>query len=81
VARDVSLMLQLKYHAKGGDSGENAEPEDNGHRVLVANAGASWNFSKAAQLYAFVQFPLYQYVNRVQLTAKVAYAAGVSWRF
>jgi len=33
------------------------------------------------QLYGFVQLPLYQYVNGVQLTADWAVAAGISARF
>jgi hypothetical protein len=42
---------------------------------------ASVNVSKSAQLYAFAQFPLYQKVNGVQLTADWSALAGVSWRF
>ena len=33
------------------------------------------------QAYGFVQLPLYQYVNGVQLTADWALAAGLSVRF
>jgi hypothetical protein len=32
-------------------------------------------------VYAFVQLPLYQYVNGVQLTSHWAALAGASWRF
>ena len=32
-------------------------------------------------MYAFVQVPVYQNVNGVQLVAKVAYAFGVSAQF
>src|SRR5258706_2706848 len=79
--RDVGLMLQLNYHAKGRDSGENAEPEDSGQRMVFVSPGASWNLSKATQLYAFVQIPVYQSVNGVQLTASRSFLAGVSSRF
>jgi hypothetical protein len=33
------------------------------------------------QLYGFVQLPLYQYVNGVQLTADWAAVVGISSRF
>jgi hypothetical protein len=37
--------------------------------------------SRNAQAYAFVQVPIYQAVNGVQLTADWSALAGVSWRF
>jgi len=80
-SRDVGLMLQANYIAKARDSGANAEPEDSGQRLLYVSPGVSWNASPNAQLYAFVQIPLYQAVNGVQLTADWSAMAGVSWRF
>jgi len=81
LAHDVSAMLQLNYVAKGRDSGPEAEPEDSGQRLVFASPGFSWNVSKSAQVYAFVQLPLYQSVNGVQLTARRSFVAGVSSRF
>jgi hypothetical protein len=80
-ARDLGLMLQLNYLAKGRDSGAAAEPDDSGQRVVFLSPGVSWNVLKEAQLYAFVQLPVYQSVNGVQLTAGWSALAGVSWRF
>ena len=79
--RDVGLMLQLNYIAKGRDSGVEAEPEDSGQRLVFVSPGVSWNATKAAQVYAFVQLPVYQAVNGVQLTASWSALAGASWRF
>lgn len=81
VGRDVGLMLQLNYVVKGRDSGPEAEPEDSGQRQLFVSPGISWNLGRNAQLYAFAQFPVYQHVNGVQLTADWSALAGVSWRF
>ena len=81
VARDVGLTLQVNYHAKAGDSGGEAEPEDSGQRMVFVSPGVSWNVAKSAQLYAFVQVPVYESVNGVQLTAGWSAMAGVSWRF
>ena len=67
--------------AKGRDSGAQAEPDDSGQRMVFVSPGISWNFAKSAQLYAFVQLPVYQSVNGVQLTADWSALAGVSWRF
>ncbi len=46
-------------------------------RMLQPGTGTT----DARQVYAYVQLPLYQYVNGVQLTANWAALAGVSWRF
>lgn len=80
-APDVGLMLQLNYLVKDRDSGANSEPEDSGQRMVFVSPGISWNLSRDAQLYAFVQVPVYQAVNGVQLTAGWSALAGVSWRF
>jgi hypothetical protein len=77
----LGLMLQANYQVKDRDSGANAEPEDSGQRGLYLSPGISWNLSRDAQLYAFVQVPIYQAVNGVQLTADWSALAGVSWRF
>jgi hypothetical protein len=49
--------------------------------MVFVSPGVSWNLSKATQLYAFVQLPIYQSVNGVQLTASRSFLAGVSSRF
>ena len=38
-------------------------------------------FTKELQAYAFLQLPLYQYVNGVQLTASKSAVIGVSMKF
>src|SRR4051812_1621400 len=81
VGADLGLLLQLNYLAKGRDSGENAEPEDSGQRMVYLSPGITYNVGHDAQVYAFVQAPLYQSVNGVQLVADWSAAAGVSWRF
>ena len=77
----TGLMLQANYIAKGRDSGAQAEPEDSGQRQLFLSPGISYNITRDAQLYAFVQVPIYQSVNGVQLTADWSALAGVSFRF
>jgi hypothetical protein len=78
---NTGLLLQVNYLAKGRDSGENAEPEDSGQRMVYVSPGITYNVARNAQVYAFVQVPLYQSVNGVQLVASWSAAAGVSWRF
>ena len=77
----VALMLQLNAQWKGRDAGVNAEPEDSGQRAVFVSPGASWVVGRDVQLYAFVQAPIHQRVNGVQLTADWSALAGVSLRF
>ncbi|MGZ5102450.1 MAG: transporter [Usitatibacter sp.] len=78
---NVGFMLQANFQVKGRDSGANAEPEDSGQRGLYLSPGISWDVARDAQLYAYVQVPVHQAVNGVQLTADWSALAGVSWRF
>lgn len=80
-AEKIGLMVQLNALARGRDSGAQAEPEDTGGRSLFLSPGASYALSPGVQVYAFVQLPLYQYVNGVQLTARRAFAMGISSHF
>jgi hypothetical protein len=77
----LGLMLQLLYRYKDRDKGSEAEPANTGGHVLAIAPGASFAITNSVQLYGFVQLPLYQYVNGVQLTADWAAVAGVSAQF
>jgi hypothetical protein len=81
IASRAGLMLQLNYLYKARDKGAEAEPEDSGGTFLFVSPGASWDLTKDFQLYGFVQVPVYQKVNGVQLTADYAVVVGLSTRF
>jgi len=77
----LGLLMQLNAAWKGRDSGSEAEPEDSGGRYVFISPGLTFAVTPQVSMYAFVQLPLYQNVNGVQLVAKVAYALGVSAQF
>jgi hypothetical protein len=77
----LGLLLQLNALFKARDRGANAEPEDTGGKFLFVSPGASYAFTRTLQAYGFVQLPIYQDVNGVQLVAKYAFAAGLNVRF
>ena len=62
------------------DSGAQAEPDDSGFRNVSLSPGVSYAISDTLQVYGFVQKPVWQNVNGVQLTAKTAYVMGLSGR-
>jgi hypothetical protein len=77
----VGLLLQANYLFKARDQGLEAEPEDSGGKFLFVSPGVSYAFSRAVQGYGFVQLPVYQDVNGVQLVPRYAIAFGVNMRF
>ena len=77
----LGLMLQLNALYRGRDSGAQAEPDDTGGKFLFLSPGVSYAVAGNVQIYGFVQKPIYQYVNGVQLTADWSAVVGVSGRF
>jgi hypothetical protein len=77
----VGLLMQVNVLVRGRDSGGQSEPQDSGQRQAWLSPGVAWNFARDGQVYAFVQVPVYQYVNGLQLTANRSFSAGLSWRF
>jgi predicted porin len=73
--------LQLNNRYKRRDSGANAEPDESGGKYVYLSPGLSYAFASGFQVYGYVQVPLYQNVNGVQLTQSTSYVAGVSYRF
>ncbi|NEX62402.1 transporter [Noviherbaspirillum galbum] len=74
-------LVQLNMVVKRRDSGAEAEPEDSGSRSLFVSPGLAYTLSDNMQVYGFIQQPLYQNVNGVQLTARRAATIGISGRF
>lgn len=81
VTRRLSLMLQLNGQYKWRDSGLDAEPDDSGSRTLSLSPGLSYGLTETLQVYGFVQTPLYQHVNGVQLTPDWSAVTGASLHF
>ncbi len=81
VTQCLSLMLQLNGQYKWRDGGADAEPDDSGGRALSLSPGVSYGVTETLQLYGFVQKPLYQHVNGVQLTQDWSVVTGVSMHF
>ncbi len=73
--------LQLNTRYKRRDSGANGEPDESGGKFVYLSPGVSYAFAAGIQIYAYVQVPLYQSVNGVQLTQSTGYVVGVNYRF
>lgn len=74
-------LLQANVLFKANDEGTNAEPADSGGTFVWLSPGLAYALGAHTQVYGFVQLPVYQRVNGVQLTADRAAAVGMSVRF
>jgi len=77
----LGLLLQMNGLIRGRDGGAQAEAEDSGGRSLFLSPGVAYALTKDLQVYSFLQLPLYQFVNGVQLVADRALVVGLSARF
>jgi hypothetical protein len=77
----LSANLQLNSRFKRRDRGANAEPEESGGTYLYLSPGVSYAFAGGLHVSFYVQVPLYQNVNGIQLTQSTSYVAALSYRF
>lgn len=81
ITQRVSALFQVNTIARNRESGANAESQLSGGLTVLASPGVAVAVTHNVQAYAFVQLPLYRYVNGVQLTSDWAVVAGASVRF
>lgn len=81
LAHDWEGMVQLNALVRGRDQGGEAEPLNTGGSFLWVSPGIGWRLNRQSQFYGFVQLPLYQRVNGVQLTAPWATTVGYRHQF
>jgi hypothetical protein len=72
----LGAVLQLNLSRRARDSGAQAEPDNSGSTTVHLSPGFTVGVGHAATLYAYVQVPLYQRVNGIQLVAHSALALG-----
>lgn len=78
---DWTPQLQLNVRRANRDSGEAAEAVSTGGTLAYLSPGLSWHIRPDASLYGFVQLPIYQRVNGVQLAPKVTASLGARFAF
>lgn len=69
-------VVQLNLRHREHDRGAQAEPGDSGATTLDLSPGLSLRVGEAASLYGYVQVPLLQRVNGIQLVPRHALALG-----
>lgn len=77
----VTPQLQLNARFEGRESGEQADYENSGSRVLYLSPGVSGRLGGGVSAYGFVQVPVWQYFNGYQLAPHYNLSAGLSYAF
>jgi hypothetical protein len=74
-------QLQLNARFEKRESGAEADVENSGASLIYISPGFTWNFSRRFSAYVFVQAPLYQRVNGLQLEATELASVGLHYIF
>ena len=78
---NVTPQLQLNARNVERDSGDNADVFSTGGTLIYVSPGVSIPVSKQSSVYGFVQLPVYQDVNGVQLVPHYTASLGVRYSF
>ncbi len=79
----LDLLGQIDWRVRRRDqAGETTEDVSfTGGESLHLSPGLRWHWSKGISTYVYAQLPIYQYVNREQLTSDVNWHLGLTWEF
>lgn len=72
----IGSVVQLNYRHRERDRGAEAEPENSGSTTVELSPGLTVGTGGMSTLYAYVQLPLYQEVNGIQLVPRNSFAPG-----
>ena len=73
--------LQVNARIEGKESGVNADVPNSGATLVYLSPGATLTLTDKLQLYGFVQLPIYQRVNGLQLEPKYSVSVGLHYGF
>ena len=77
----VVPQLQLNARIEGRESGANADVANSGASLLYVSPGASMAVTDRLQAYGFMQVPIYQRVNGLQLEPKYSASIGLHYAY
>ncbi|MEQ1807421.1 MAG: hypothetical protein ABL900_18730, partial [Burkholderiaceae bacterium] len=75
-SQSLGAVLQLNLRHRQHDSGDQAEPDNSGFTTLALSPGVTFATGSASTVYAYLQLPVYQKVNGIQLVPRNALALG-----
>jgi len=80
-SQNLGTVLQLNLRHRGRDSGLQSEPANSGSTTVDLSPGVTIGVGPSSTLYAYLQLPVYQKVNGIQLVPRHALAVGCTVDF
>ena len=77
----LTPQMQLNLRWEGRETGVNSDHENSGSTVIYFSPGLTADLSARIHGFAFVQLPLLQRVNGLQLEPRWLLSAGLRWTF
>src|SRR5258708_14615889 len=74
-------QLQINARIEKREHGANADVDNSGAALVYLSPGVTWNLSRRFSSYAFVQAPIYERVNGLQLEARWFGSLGLHYIF
>jgi hypothetical protein len=74
-------QLQLNFKAEGREHGDEADTPNSGSTIVYLSPGLTAEVGARVSAFAFVQLPVYQRVNGLQLEPKWVLSTGIRWRW
>lgn len=78
---DLSPQLQLNVRAEKRESGVNADVANSGATLAYLSPGVGFKLTERLDGFAFVQVPVYQRVNGLQLLPRFFTSVGLRYRY
>jgi hypothetical protein len=81
LSETVVPQLQINIHVEKREQGVNADVANSGATLVYLSPGVAWSPTRRFSLFAFLQAPLYQRLNGLQLEATELVSLGLHYRF
>ncbi len=77
----ITPQLQLNTRLEKRESGSNADAENSGATLVNLSPGVTLPISKNVNVYGYIQVPIYQRVNGLQLEPHYTVSIGLRYRY
>lgn len=76
---NIMPQLQINAQSRLSDSGLNADPANTGGKLAYLSPGVTVTLSDKVKIYSFIQLPVYQYVEGLQLAPRWNASFGINF--
>jgi hypothetical protein len=80
ISDTLRAQVQVNWRHEGRESGANADVDNSGSTLVYLSPGLTAQVSKDVQAYGFVQVPVFQRVNGLQIEPRYTVSLGLTWK-